>query len=70
MLSRILRKVIAQMPNGLLELMIKEKDPIEKIKWILIYEGQHSKKFKLGETIKYDPYEVVDLIRKYEDYLK
>lgn len=39
---------------------------IRKIELILIETGQHDKeKFKLGETIKYAPYEVAEILREH-----
>lgn len=40
---------------------------IRKIELILIETGQHDKKFKLGEIIKYSPCEVADILRKHND---
>ena len=42
---------------------------IRAIELILIYEGQHDLKFKLGETIKYAPYEIAEILRKHADEL-
>lgn len=42
---------------------------IHKIELILIETGQHDKKFKLGEIIKYSPCEVADILRKYKNEL-
>ncbi len=43
---------------------------IRKIELILIEEGQRDKeKFKLGEAIKYAPYEVVEILEKHIDKL-
>lgn len=36
---------------------------IHKIKLILIETGQHDRKFRLGETIRYDPQEVAEILR-------
>lgn len=41
----------------------------EKIHDILVEEGQKNLKFKLGETIKYDPLEVANIIKKHIDEL-
>lgn len=39
---------------------------IRKIELILIETGQHDKgNFKLGETIKYAPYEVAEILREH-----
>ena len=43
---------------------------IRKIELILILEGQHDRRFKLGEVIKYSPSEVADILRKHADDLK
>lgn len=43
---------------------------IRKIELILILEGQHDRRFKLGEVIKYAPHEVADILRKHADDLK
>lgn len=44
---------------------------IRKIELILIETGQHDKvKFKLGETIKYAPYEVAEILREHIDELR
>lgn len=43
---------------------------INKIELILILEGQHDKRFKLGEYIKYTPYEVAEILKKHIDELK
>lgn len=40
------------------------------VELILIEEGQHDKRFKLGEWIKYTPYEVRELILKHKDKLE
>lgn len=43
---------------------------IRKIELILIEEGQHDKeKFRLGETIKYAPYEVAEILKRHIDEL-
>lgn len=42
---------------------------IRKIERILMEEGRHDSKFKLGEFIKYSPYEVVEILRKHKDEL-
>lgn len=43
---------------------------IRKIELILIEEGQRDKeKFRLGETIKYAPYEVVEILEEHIDKL-
>ena len=42
---------------------------IKKIELILILEGQHDSKFKLGEKIKYAPYEVREILLKHKDEL-
>ena len=44
-------------------------DLIRKIELILIETGQHDLKFKLGETIKYAPYEIAEILRKHADEL-
>lgn len=38
---------------------------IRKVELWLVEEGQHDPKFKLGETIKYTPHEVADILRKH-----
>lgn len=44
---------------------------IRKIELILIETGQHdTKKFKLGETIRYSPYEVREILMDHIDELK
>lgn len=43
---------------------------VRKIEMILIETGQHDPKFKLGEYIKYAPYEVSDILMKHIDELK
>lgn len=40
---------------------------IRKIELILIMEGQHDKRFKLGETIRYTPYDVKEILQKHKD---
>ena len=42
---------------------------IDKIELILINEGQHDQKFKLGEIITYNPHEVKEILLKYKDEL-
>ncbi len=43
---------------------------IRTIELILIETGQHDKeKFKLGEVIKYAPYEVAEILRAHVDEL-
>lgn len=42
---------------------------IRKIELILIEEGQHDRKFRLGEEIRYSPYEVKKLLLKHKDEL-
>lgn len=43
---------------------------IRQIELILITEGQHDiSKFKLGEIIKYAPYEVREILLKHKDEL-
>ena len=42
---------------------------IDKIELILITEGQHDRKFKLGEIIKYNPHEVKEILLKHKDEL-
>ena len=44
--------------------MISEKI-IDKIESILIHYGQHDPKFKWGETIKYAPYEISEILRRH-----
>ena len=46
------------------------EEMIRKIELILIKEGQHDKRFKLGELIKYAPYEVAEILRKHSDELQ
>ncbi len=44
---------------------------IRKIELILIEEGQHDKeKFRLGETIRYTPYEVAEILKQHIEDLK
>lgn len=44
---------------------------IRKIELILIETGQHDKeKFKLGEVIKYAPYEVSEILREHIEELR
>ena len=38
---------------------------IRKIELILIEEGQHDLRFKLGDIIKYNPHEIVEILRKH-----
>ena len=45
------------------------EETIRKIELILIHEGQHDKKFKLGDTIKYAPYEVAEILRRHSGEL-
>lgn len=46
-------------------------DLIREIELILIKTGQHDKeKFKLGEVIKYAPYEVAEILRDHADELR
>ena len=42
---------------------------IRKIELILIEEGQHDERFKLGDFIKNAPYEVAEILRKHCDEL-
>lgn len=45
-------------------------DLIRKIELILIETGQHdTERFKLGETIKYSPCEVAEILRNHADEL-
>lgn len=43
---------------------------IDKITDILIDVGQHDKRFKLGEWIKYSPSEVRKILQDHKDELK
>lgn len=44
---------------------------IRKIELILIEAGQHdTEKFKLGEIIKYAPYEVTEILKEHVDELR
>lgn len=44
---------------------------IRKIELILIETGQHDKKkFKLGEVIRYTPYEISEILKKHADDLR
>ena len=43
---------------------------IRKIELILINEGQHDTRFKLGDFIKYTPYEVKEILLKHKDQLE
>jgi len=44
---------------------------IRAIELILIETGQHDKcKFKLGEIIRYSPYEVAEILRAHIDELR
>lgn len=46
-------------------------DLIRKIELILIETGQHdTDKFKLGEIIRYAPYEVAEILREHVDELR
>lgn len=45
------------------------EETIRKIELILILEGQRDKKFKLGDTIKYAPYEVAEILRRHSGEL-
>lgn len=42
---------------------------IDKVHSILVEEGQHDPKFKLGEIIKYAPHEVRDILLKHKNEL-
>ena len=42
---------------------------IRRIELILIKEGQHDERFKLGDFIKYAPYEVAEILRRHSDEL-
>lgn len=42
---------------------------IREIELILIEEGQHDPKFKLGDWIKYTPHEVKEILLKHKDEL-
>lgn len=46
------------------------KELIRRIELILIKEGQHDKRFKWGDCIKYAPYEVAEILRKHFDELQ
>ena len=52
-----------------LEAIMLEK-LIYKIQLILVKEGQHDKRFKLGDYIKYTPCEVAEILQKYSDELQ
>ena len=60
--------------NSIEKYMLQEEEETEKlikdIGLILITEGQQDKKFKLGEIIKYNPSEVMDILRKHKDELR
>lgn len=43
---------------------------IRTIELILIKTGQHDDKFKFGETIRYAPYEVAEILRAHVDELR
>ena len=49
--------------------MIDTEELITKIVGILIEEGQHDMRFKLGEFIRYMPTEVGDILRKHAEEL-
>lgn len=42
----------------------------ERVRNILIEEGQKDRRFHLGDTIKYDPVEVCEILKKHEEELK
>lgn len=42
---------------------------IDKVHNILVEEGQHDPKFKLGEIIKYAPHEVREILLKHKNEL-
>lgn len=42
---------------------------IDKVHSILVEEGQHDPKFKLGEIIKYAPHEVREILLKHKNEL-
>lgn len=42
---------------------------IDKVHSILVEEGQHDPKFKLGEIIKYAPHEVREILIKHKNEL-
>lgn len=43
---------------------------IRKIELILIVEGQHDLRFRLGDIIKYNPHEVAEILRKHANGLQ
>ena len=45
------------------------EDLIDKIHLILVEEGQHDLRFKLGEIIKYSPSEIREILLKHKDEL-
>ena len=53
------------------EKAVKMNELIRKIELILIEEGQHdTEKFRLGETIRYAPYEVTEILKVHIDELR
>lgn len=50
--------------------VITLEELIRKIELILIEEGQHDERFKLGDFIKYAPFEVAEILRKHIDELQ
>jgi len=53
------------------EQVVNMDDLIRKIELILIETGQHdTKKFRLGEIIKYAPYEVTEILKNHIDELR
>lgn len=49
--------------------MIDIETLIDKVYSILVEEGQHDPKFKLGEIIKYAPHEVREILLKHKNEL-
>ena len=64
---------LAQYPYCCDDCQTKEpemEELVKKIELILVEEGQHDKKFRLGEIIKYSPSEVKNILLKHKDELK
>lgn len=49
--------------------MMEIESLIDKVHSILVEEGQHDPKFKLGEIIKYAPHEVREILLKHKNEL-
>ena len=49
------------------KMLYETEELVRKIELILIEEGQHDKRFKFGDFIKYTPSEVAEILKKHAD---